>query len=121
MKNNVREYDKLKLFRNKRRNSELLLLAETQQDFDYRKLLIEENEINLHVFFSRMIVANYLSWFLLAASIYFIPFLVLPLAIVLRVFSYKSKKNFEKTYKSYQTVLSAVNLIIKREYGIQLT
>ena len=71
----------------------MLRLAEAGQDFEYRRLLIEENELDLHVAFSKMMVYKWLSWSFLVLAAYNIyhPVLVLAffgLAILSRFFSF---------------------------------
>jgi hypothetical protein len=126
MKTYVREYQTLKFFRgSKRNNSEMLWLAEAKQDFEYRRLLIYENELDLHVFFSRMTVYNWLSWFFLIMvfgwlSNPLIFYIILGLALLTRTLSYFYKKKFKFVYRSYNLALAIVDCVIFNEYGISL-
>jgi hypothetical protein len=124
MTDNIREYQSIKLFRDrKRNNAELLRLAYAGLDFEYRRLLILENELDLHVYFSRMTVLNWLSWSFLALSvscfqdtIITIAFLVL--ALLLKIFSWVNRKRFEFVFRSYNLVLSIVDMVILNERTI---
>jgi hypothetical protein len=63
MRENFREYQTIKFFRgNKRKNAEMQRFADAGLDFDYRRLLIEENELDMHVAFSKMMVWKWLAW-----------------------------------------------------------
>ena len=124
MKDNIREYTNLKFFRGSRRNNkEMLRLAEERQDFEYRRLLIYENELDLHVYFSRRIIWNRISWGLLILAICSLQFPVtaiifIGLALVFRFFSWVSKKNFEFVFGSYNLALGFVDGVIKDKHGI---
>ena len=57
MKRNIREYQTLKFFRGtERKTMEMQKLSDEGRDFEYRKLLIEENELDMHVAFSKEII-----------------------------------------------------------------
>jgi hypothetical protein len=126
MSENIRTYSNLKLFRGKKRNNaEMERLADTRQDFEYRRLLIEENELDLHIFFSRITVFNWLSWsFLALAFSYFqfqiISYAFLILAAISRMRSYRNKKMFQFVFRSQKIALSIVDCVIKQDYGISL-
>ena len=126
MKGNIREYDTIKFFRgSKRNNSEMLRLAEARLDFEYRRLLIEENELDLHVQFSRMTVYGWLSWsflVLVAACLTFplISNIILGLAFLTRILSFISKRKFQFVFRSYNLALAIVDCVIFNEYGISL-
>ena len=78
MRNNIREYQTLKFFRGRERNNaEMLRLSEAGLDFEYRRLLIEENELDLHVAFSKMTVYKWLSWSFISLALYYIQYPVL--------------------------------------------
>jgi hypothetical protein len=124
MRNNIREYQTLKFFRGRERNNaEMLRLSEAGLDFEYRRLLIEENELDLHVAFSKMIVWKWLSWsfLLLAISYWQYPVIVwvfLGLAILLHFFSFVNRRYFEFVFRSYNLALAFVDVVIYNEYGI---
>ena len=126
MQNCIREYQTIKFFRgSKRKNSEMLRLAETGQDFEYRRLLIEENELDLHVCFSRMTVYNWLSWSYLALAIGclsfpFISSIMLGFALLTRILSYISKRKFQFVLRSHKLALAIVISVILNEHGISL-
>jgi hypothetical protein len=127
MQNNIREYHTIKFFRGKeRKNAELFRLSEAHQDFEYRRLLIEENELDLHVYFSRMTVYNWLSWSFIALAFCYlqhpiITSVLLGLAILSGIFSYINKRRFEFVFRSYNFVLAIVDSMIFNEYGITLS
>ena len=124
MTENFREYQNLKLFRGrKRNNAEMQRLADAGLDFEYRRLLILENELDLHVYFSRMTVWNLLAWSFLALALSCFQYPIITtffivLALLLKTFSWGNRRKFEFLFRSYQMVLIAVNIVIKREYGI---
>lgn len=126
MENCIREYQTIKFFRgSKRKNSEMQRLAEAGQDFEYRRLLIQENELDLHVYFSRMIVHNWLSWYFLALAIGclsfpFISSIILGFALVTRILSLISKRKFQFVFRSHNLALAIVDSVILNEHGISL-
>jgi hypothetical protein len=126
MKGNIREYDTIKFFRgSKRNNLEMLRLAEARLDFEYRRLLIKENELDLHVYFSRMTVYNWLSWcflLLVVACLTYplISYIMLGFALLTRILSHISKNKFQFVFRSYNLALAIVNGVIFDEHGISL-
>ena len=126
MNNRLREYDTIKFFRgSKRNNSEMLRLAEARLDFEYRRLLIKENELDLHVYFSRMTVYNWLSWSFLVLVLVCLPypllsFIMLGFASLTRILSFISKKKFQFVFRSYNLALAIVDGVIFDEHGISL-
>ena len=126
MENCSREYQSIKFFRgSKRKNSEMQRLAEDRQDFEYRRLLIQENELDLHVYFSRMIVHNWLSWYFLALAIGCLSFpfispIILGFALVTRILSLISKRKFQFVFRSHNLALAIVDSVILNEHGISL-
>lgn len=126
MKSNIREYDTIKFFRgSKRNNSEMLRLAEARLDFEYRRLLIEENELDLHVQFSRMTVYGWLSWSFLVLELSCLPYsliscIILGLALLTRILSFISKRKFQFVFRSYSLALSIVDGVIFDVHGILL-
>jgi hypothetical protein len=127
MKNNFREYHTIKFFRGKKRkNSEMLRLAEAKLDFDFRRLLIEESELDLHVYFSRMTVYNWLSWSFLALVFSCLQYplmslILLGLAILSGIFSFINKRRFEFVFRSYNFALAILDSVIFNEYGISFS
>ena len=126
MNNRIREYDTIKFFRGrKRNNSEMLRLAEARLDFEYRRLLIKENELDLHVYFSRMTVYNWLSWSFLVLAFCFLPYplissIILGFALLTRILSLISKKKFQFVFRSHNLALAIVDGVIFNEHGISL-
>lgn len=124
MKNKFREYHTIRFFRgSKRNNAEMLRLAEAGLDFDYRRLLIEENELDLHVAFSRMQVWKWLSWgFLTLAFICIqLPIIMLifsGLAVLSYFFSFINKRFFQFVFRSYNLALAIVDGVIFDKHGI---
>jgi hypothetical protein len=127
MTDNIREYNTLKFFRGRtRNNAEMQRLAESSQDFAFRRLLIEENEVDLHVYFSRMFVFNWLSWGFLAFTLLFwmhpiTASILCGIAFMLRIGSVFYKRRFQLTFWRYNFALSIVNSVILNDYGIRLS
>jgi hypothetical protein len=124
MADNTREYHSIKFFRGrKRNNSELQRLADEGLDFDYRRLLILENETDLHVAFSRIIIWKRLGlWFIILAIICLqLPIIALifsGLAVLSLFFSYLNKRFFQFVMRSHNVALGFVNAVIFNKYGI---
>jgi len=124
MYSNIREYNTIKFFRGrKRNNAEMQRLADSGQDFEYRRLLIHENELDLHVYFSRMIIYTWLSWGFLVLVLYFFQFpiitsIILGNAIIFRVLAYRYKKKFQFVYRCYTLALAVVDSVIRQDHGI---
>jgi hypothetical protein len=124
MKLEIREYNSLKLFRDTPfKLEELMRLSEADDHFGHRRLLIEEFELELHVYFSRMIVFKWLSWtFLLLAMNFFIfhlfSIVFTIVAVICSLASYYNHRKFQSTYRCYSLGLAVLNIVIKREYGI---
>lgn len=103
----------------------MLRLAEARLDFEYRRLLIKENELDLHVHFSRMTVYSWLSWFFLVLVVACLPFplisyIMLGFAILTRILSYLSKNKFQFVFRAYNLALAIVDGVIFDEHGISL-
>jgi hypothetical protein len=126
MAKNIREYQSIKFFRGrKRNNAEMQRLADAGMDFEYRRLLIEENELDLHVNFSRMIVYKWLSWSLLALAFSCLQhpiliFMVLVFALISIILSFIYKKKFQLVFRCYNFALAILDGVILNEYGISL-
>jgi hypothetical protein len=126
MNNNIREYQTIKFFRGKKRNyAEMQRLADERKDFEYRRLLIEENELDLHVAFSKMIVWKWISWLFLVASV--ICFGVQPmfytliaLSFISQILSFRYKRFFQFVFRGHNLALNIVDSVIENEYGIIL-
>ena len=124
MKNNIREYHTIKFFRGRERNNaEMLRLSDAGLDFEYRRLLIEENELDLHVAFSKMTVYKWLSWSFISLALYYIQYPVLVsvflgLAILSGFFSYVNKRFFQFVFRSHNLALGFVDAVIFNKHGI---
>lgn len=124
MPENVREYQTIKFFRStKRNNAEMQRLADAGLDFEYRRLLIEENEIDLHLYFSRMTVYSWLAWSLLVLALYYHQFPIITsvlvgLALIFRILSWLSKRMFEFVFRSYNLALAIVECVILQNHGV---
>ena len=124
MKNNIREYQTLKFFRGRKRNIiEMQRLADAGLDFDYRRLLIEENELDMHVAFSKEIIWKWLAWGFLAVAICFMQhpivlFVLLGLAVLSLFFSYENKRFFRFVMRGHNLALSIVDSVIFDKYGV---
>ena len=124
MKTNIRTLDTIKFFRGKERdNKEMQRLSDEKRDFEYRRLLIEENELDLHVAYSRMLVWRWFAWFFLGFGVIFIQnpivfYVLIGFGIISEFFSYINKKYFQFVMRSYNLALSIVDSVIFTEYGI---
>lgn len=125
MRKRNRTYNSIKLFRGKRKNDELKSLAETKKDFEYRRLFIEERELDLHVFFSRKTIAEIISWGFVFLSICYFrhPNLALSmfgLSVIAKFYSIYCQKQLNKIYSIYVNILKLVDSVITKDYGISL-
>ncbi len=123
---NLRTYNSIRLFRGKRKEAELLKLADAERDFEFRRLYITERELDLHVAFSREIVCLFLSWIFLLQSYFFYQFNVLSIIfIIISTISFLSSQHyhsvFKKTFRKYKLSLSFVDAVILNDYGINLS
>lgn len=123
MENTRKVYYTLRLFRDKRKNDELQKLSLSNQDFEYRRLYIEERELDLHVFGSREIVFNWIFMSLMALTVssYRFPVLALILfvfGVIAKIISLQYRKLWYKVERIYSRVLKIVNSAIYNEYGI---
>jgi hypothetical protein len=124
MKNNVREYQTLKFFRGRERNTkEMQRLADAGLDFEYRRLLIEENELDMHVAISKMVVWKWFAWGFLVLSICFMQhpvalFVILGLAVFSLFFSFLNKRFFQFVLRGHNLALGIVEGVIFNKYGV---
>lgn len=127
MNNNFREYHTLRFFRGRKRNdAEMERFADSFMDFEYRRLLIEENELDLHVFFSRMTIYNWISWGLLTLvlicfQLAVITSILFGMALMARITSVIYQRRFQKTFWCYNLAISIVDAVIYNDYGIRLS
>ena len=125
MKNFERSYNSWKLFGGKKRDAELERLANEMDDFNFRRLYVEENEKWLHVFFSRRKFSIYAMFTFLSLGIVFwqYPFFSLLMSIIsfkFFVFSLIYKRKFKLRAGRYQFGLKMVDIVINSTYGISL-
>jgi hypothetical protein len=124
MTDNIREYHSLRFFRgSKRNNAEMQRLANAELDFEYRRLLILESELDLHLYFSRMTIYNWLSWVFLALALFCIQYTIISsvffgLAVISRSLAYRCKKMFQFVFRSYNLALAIVDCVIMQDHGI---
>jgi hypothetical protein len=124
MKENIRVYQSIKFFRGKKKNNpEMQRLSDAGLDFEYRRLLSEENELDLHVAFSKMLVYKWFSWCFLALAQYFVQHpiissVLLGLAILSQFFSFINERFFQFVFRSYNIALGFVDGVIFDRYGI---
>ena len=124
MKRTIREYQTLKFFRGyERKNAEMQRLSDTGQDFEYHRLLVEENELDMHVAFSKMIIYKRRSWGFLAVAICLFqhPIVMLiffGLAILSQFFSFINKRFFQFVMRSHNIALGFVEGVIYNKHGI---
>jgi hypothetical protein len=125
MRNFNKTYSTLKLFRGERKNQELIKLSEEEMDFEYRRLLIEEREKDLHVAFSRCFISKNLSYILLGISL--ITVAITPISKIFLILSFFMfglmlfyKRKFNKILINFNFALILVDHVIKETHGISL-
>jgi len=124
MKKNIREYQTLQFFRGKKRNiEEMQRLADEGLDFEYRRLLIEENELDMFVAFSKEVIWKWLAWGFLVLAICFVQYSValfplLGLAVLSIFFSYLNKRFFQFVMRGHNLALGIVEGVIFDKYGV---
>jgi hypothetical protein len=124
MRENFREYQRIKFFRGRaRNNTEMQRLADAGLDFEYRRLLIAENELDLHVAYSKMVLWKCLAWSFLALALYFVQHLIiasvfLVLAGLSLFFSFINERFFKFVLRGHNLSLSIVDSVIFDKYGI---
>ena len=124
MKNNVREYQSIKFFRGSKRNDEeMQRLSDAHLDFEYRRLLIEENELDMYVAFSKMIIWKRLSFVFLTLAVlcFQLPVILsifLVLAVLSQFFSFINKRFFQFVLRSHNIALGFVEGVIHDKYGM---
>jgi len=121
-----RDYPTIKIIRGKRKNEELCKLANAGQDFDYRRLLIEERELDMHVYYSRKRLSNLLSWGFIALAIAYFQFpalmiILFGISLSLQISKVYWNKQLNIIFDKYVFSLTIVNGVIKSEYGISLS
>jgi hypothetical protein len=125
MRNNTREYQTIKFFRGrKRKYAEMQILSDAGLDFEYRRLLISENETDLHVAFSKMVVWQWITWSFLALALNFVQHLIiasvlLGLAALSLFFSFINKRFFQFVLRGHNIALGFVDGLIYNKYGIE--
>lgn len=125
MKNFQRDYNELKLFGGQKRDAELELLSENEDDFNFRRLYIEEQEKWLHIIFSRLIVSKWISIGLIALSICYFQYHTLSLVLFVISFMFLMtslilKRKFRVKADNYQFCLNLVDIVIADTHGIIL-
>jgi len=119
-------YKKLKLLRGKRRNEELISYSKQKKDFEYRRLFIEERNLDIQVILSRKFIADLLSLTFLTLSLFQlnnpILFIVLfGITFILKIYSLTCTKKFKKIYWIFSNSLKLIDSVILNEYGINLS
>lgn len=121
-----RKYDSWKLFGGKKRTAELERLSEdSANDFEFRRLYIEENEKWLHILFSRQRVSQLLSFSFMALAFFYIQLREISLVLfiisfIFFIFSLIFKRQFKVRASKYDFGLNLVDLVIADTYGISL-
>jgi len=119
-------YETLNPIRGKRRDDELLRLAEEEKDFEYRRLFIEEAEQDILVSYSRSKLFEDIALVVLfvhALSIFMegpLFGISLLFAFILWVTSVFYKYQHQKFLKRTRNTLLFVDAVIKSTYGITL-
>jgi hypothetical protein len=127
MKEKFREYHTIRFFRGKKRdNAELKRLAEAELDFEYRRLLIKEYELDLHVEFSKRTVFCWLTWSSLVLAFCFwhcsiITAFFFGLALIACILTIIYRRRFQLTFWRYNFALCIVDAVIFNEYRIRLS
>lgn len=120
-----RTYESLKLFGGKKRNEELEILSEKEDDFNFRRLYIDENEKWLHILFSRLKVSRWISISFMFLSIFYLTtskifFSLLIISFIFFIISLFFKLKYKIRADKYHFGLKIVNIVIKETYGISL-
>jgi hypothetical protein len=124
MRNNIREYQTFKFFRGRKRKFEDMEKHSNEGlDFEYRRLLIQENELDLHVAYSKEVIWKWLAWSFLALALYFVQhpimsFIFIGLAVLSLFFSYLNKRFFQFVLRGHNIALGFVEGAIFDKYGI---
>jgi hypothetical protein len=124
--NNIREYQTLRFFRGRKRNTEeMQRLSDEGLDFEYRRLLIEENELDLHVAYSKEVIWKRMAWGFLTLAVVclhfsIISFILIGLGVVSLFFSYVNKRFFQFIMRGHNIALGFVDGVIFTKYGITL-
>jgi len=127
MKTEYRTYgNSIKLIRGKRKNDQLIELAEAQRDFEYRRLLIEERELDLFVYHSRAKISNWISWMIILLSLYCFQHTTLSISLftislLFQLVKYFWNRKLQYTFQKYMFSLKLVDGVIKNDYGISLS
>ena len=119
--------DDLKFFRGrKRKEAELMKLAEEERDFEYRRLLIEETTLDIQVAYTRsaffkdvFIVCLFFSA-LLVISEHLFTEAFFGIAVVAVIISLSYKRQYKKIVKKTHDTLLLVDGVIKETSGISL-
>lgn len=123
MKTFKRDYTELKLFGGQKRDAELELFSENEDDFNFRRLYIEEQEKWLHIIFSRSILSKWISVGLIALSVCYFQYHTLSLILFITSFMFLIsslilKRKFRVKASNYQFGLNLVNIVISDTHGI---
>ena len=123
MKTFKRNYTELKFFGGQKRDTELELLAKNEDDFNFRRLYIEEQEKWLHIIFSRSILSKWISVGLIALSVCYFQYHTLSLILFITSFMFLLaslilKRKFRIKVDNYQFGLNLVNIVISDTHGI---
>ena len=125
MKKFERNYSELKLFGGQKRDAELELLSENEDDFSFRRLYIEEQEKWLHIIFSWVIVTRWISIGLIGLSLCYFQFHILSIMLftisfMFLITSLVLKHKFRVKADNYQFGLNLVDIVIADTHGISL-
>lgn len=120
-----RTYTNLKLIRGKRKDTELNELSESDNDLGYRRLLIEEREKDIHVFYSWHVLLFLSAVPFMLLSAYTVSlgpqcFFYIAIAFIFLLLSLIFKIIREHTIKNYILTVKIVDSLIEDEYGISM-
>jgi hypothetical protein len=127
MKIEYRTYgNAIRLLRGKRKNDLLNELSDAQRDFEYRRLYIEERELDLFVYYSRAKVSNWISWGFIFISLYCYQFpklsaILFTLSIIFQIIRFVWKRKLQRRFEMYMFSLKLIDGVIKNDYGISLS
>lgn len=106
------------LFRGRRKISELKQLSQDEDDFNYRRLFIEEMELEIKYLYHWKKFTKHLAFLLLLTTPINI-YLFLP-SIISFILSLYYNNKVNNTYLEYKMGRDIINIAIYRMYGIRL-
>lgn len=115
-----RRYNTLKFIREKKKRDELIKLSNEKKDFDYRRLLIEECEKDLHVIFSWKFLFEAFGILILIGNSFNYSKLSITFGILFLIIALLLNISYRKTLIKYKKFITIVDKVIEDEHGISL-